>query len=65
MLQKFLCTIGYHQTNYIIEDLGHSWATGYPIEKLLGCYFLNKGLIRHLIIWETLHFQGFNMDMAF
>ena len=27
--------------------------------------FFNKGLIRHLIIWETLHFQGFNMDMAF
>jgi hypothetical protein len=26
--------------------------------------FLNKGLIRHLIIWKTLHFQGFNMDMG-
>ena len=31
---------------------------GYPFEKLSGCCFLNKGLIRHLIIWETLHFEA-------
>ena len=30
----------------------------YPLEKLSGCCFLNKGLIRHLIIWETLHFKA-------
>ena len=36
---------------------------GYPLEKLFGFCFFNKGLIRHLTIWETLHFQGFNMDM--
>ena len=29
----------------------------YPVEKLSGCCFFNKGLIRHLIIWETLHFK--------
>ena len=29
----------------------------YPLEKLSGCCFFNKGLIRHLIIWETLHFN--------
>ena len=26
---------------------------------------LNEGLIRHLIVWENLHFQGLNMDMVF
>ena len=30
----------------------------YPLEKLSGCCFFNKGLIRHLIIWETLHFKA-------
>ena len=29
----------------------------YPLEKLSGCCFFNKGLIRHLIIWKTLHFK--------
>ena len=61
--QKFLCTIGYHPNNYIIEDLGHSW--GAPLEKNVWVLFLNNGLIRHLIIWEAFRFQGFNMDMAF
>ena len=46
----------------------HSWGSGslmgYPL-KIVWVLFLNKGLIKHLIIWETLHFQGFNMDMAF
>ena len=36
MPQKFLCTIGYHRNNYILEDLGHSWGTPW---KLFGCYF--------------------------
>ena len=33
---------------------------GYPLEKLLGCccFFFNKGLIRHLNIWKTLHFKA-------
>ena len=30
-----------------------------PLEKLFGCCFFNKGLIRHLIIWKTLHLKGF------
>ena len=30
----------------------------YPLEKLSGCCFFNKGLIRHLIIWKTLHFKA-------
>ena len=30
----------------------------YPLEKLFGCCFFDKGLIRHLIIWETLHFKA-------
>ena len=61
--QKFLCTTGYHPNKYI-----HYWGWvthGVPLKQLCGCCCLNKGLIRHLIIWETLHFQGFNMDMAF
>ena len=29
----------------------------YPLEKL-SVLFFNKGLIRHLIIWETLHFKA-------
>ena len=29
----------------------------YTLEKLSGCCFFNKGLIRHLIIWKTLHFK--------
>ena len=40
--------------NCTIEELGHSWVL-----------FFNKGLARHLIIGETLHFQGLNMDMTF
>ena len=55
--KKLLCTIGYHPNNYIVEDLGHSWGT--PLKNCLGDV-LNKALIRHLIIWESLHFQGFN-----
>ena len=61
---KVLCTIGYHPNNYIIEDLGHSWGTGTP-SKIVWVLFFDTGLIKHLIIWETLHFQGFNIDMAF
>ena len=57
MPKKFLCTIAYHPNNYIIEDLGHSWGT--PLKNCSGAVF-NKGLIRHLIIWGTLHVQGFN-----
>ena len=38
---------------------------GYPLEKLFLRCFFHKGLIRHPIIWETLHFQGFNVDMVF
>ena len=39
---------------------------GYPLENCLGAVFkFNKRLTTHLIIWESLHFQGFNMDMAF
>ena len=30
----------------------------YTLEKLSGCGFLNKGLIRHLIVWKTLHFKA-------
>ena len=30
----------------------------YPLEKLSGVLFFNKGLIRHLIIWKTLHFKA-------
>ena len=30
----------------------------YPFEKLSGCCFLIRGLIRHPIIWETLHFKA-------
>jgi len=29
----------------------------YPLEKIVWVLFFNKGLIRHLIIWETLHFK--------
>ena len=50
--QKFLRTIEYHPNNYIIEYLGHSWGT--PLKNCLDAVF-NKGLIRHLIIWKTLH----------
>ena len=35
----------------------------YPLEKLSGCCFLNKGLIRHLIIWETLHFKALTQTL--
>jgi len=31
---------------------------GYHLEKLFGSCFLNKGLIRHLIIWRTLHVKA-------
>ena len=30
----------------------------YPLEKLSGCCFFNKGLIRHLIILKTFHFKA-------
>ena len=29
----------------------------YPLEKLFVLFF-NQGLIRHLIIWESLHFKA-------
>ena len=29
----------------------------YLLEKLSECCFFDKGLIRHLIIWEALHFK--------
>ena len=29
---------------------------GYPLEQIVWVLFLNKGLIRHQNIWETLHF---------
>ena len=50
-----MCTIGYHPNNYIIEDLGHSWGT--PLKNCLGAV-CNKGLIRHLIIWEPCMFKA-------
>jgi hypothetical protein len=32
---------------------------GYPLDKLFRCCFqIYKGLIRHLIIWKTLHFKA-------
>ena len=31
---------------------------GYHLEKLSGCCFFNKGLIRHLIMWKTLLFKA-------
>ena len=33
---------------------------GYALEKLFGSCFLNKGLIRHRIIWKTWHLRGFH-----
>jgi len=30
---------------------------GYHLEKIVWMLFFNKGLIRHLIIWKTLHFK--------
>ena len=30
----------------------------YHLDKLFGCCFFNKGSIRHLIIWKTLHFKA-------
>ena len=30
----------------------------YHLEKLSGFCFFNKGLIRHLIIWKTLHVKA-------
>ena len=35
----------------------------YPLEKSSGCSFFNKGLIRHLIIWETLHFKALTQTL--
>ena len=35
---------------------------GYPVKKTCFGAIFNKGLIRHLLFWETLHFQDFNMD---
>ena len=52
--QKFVCTTGYHPNNYIIDDLGHLWGT--PLKNCLAAVF-NKGLIRHLTFWGTLHFK--------
>ena len=62
MPEKFVCTIGYHPNNYIIEDLGHSWGTS--LKTCLGSVF-DKGLIGAFNYLGTLHFQGFNLAMAF
>ena len=35
----------------------------YHLEKLSGCCFFNKGLIRHLIIWETLHCKALTQTL--
>ena len=35
----------------------------YTLEKLSGCCFFNKGLIRHLIIWKTLHFKALTQTL--
>ena len=55
--------------NRVLSRQLHYWGSGslmgYPLEKLFGRCFFNNGLIRHLIIWEALRFQGFNMDMVF
>ena len=32
---------------------------GYLVEKSCGCWFLKKGLIRHLFFREFLHFEAF------
>jgi hypothetical protein len=61
----FVRAIGRHCNNYIFEDLGHSW--GAPSKNCLGAVFKSgfNGSIRHLLMRETLHIQGFNTDMAF
>ena len=45
--------------NRVPSKHSYYWVTqplmGYHLEKLSGCCFFNKGLIRHLIIWKTLH----------
>ena len=55
--QKLLGTLEYH------PNIFYYWVTQplmrYHLEKLSGCcFFLNEGLIRHLIIWKTLHFKA-------
>ena len=48
--------------NRVPSKHSYYWVTqplmGYHLEKLSGCCFFNKGLIRHLIIWKTLHFKA-------
>ena len=48
--------------NRVPSKHSYYWVTqplmGYPLKKLFGCCFFNKGLIRHLIIWKTLHFKA-------
>ena len=62
--RKFLRTIGCHPSNDF--TLLRVWVThGVPPWKIVWVLFFTKGLIRNLIISGTLHFQGFNMDMAF
>ena len=49
--------------NRVPSKHSHYWVTEplmrYPLEKIVWVLFLNKGLIRHLIIWKTLHFKAF------
>ena len=51
--QKNLSTIEHHPNQYFIEDLSHSWGT--PLKHCLGAVFFDRGLVRNLIIWGTLH----------
>ena len=48
--------------NRVPSKHSYYWVTqplmGYHLEKLFGCCFFNKGLIRHLIIWKTLYFKA-------
>ena len=48
--------------NRVPSKHSYYWVTqplmGYHLEKLFGCCFLNKGLIRHLIIWKALYFKA-------
>ena len=48
--------------NRVPSKHSYYWVTqplmGYHLEKMFGCCFFNKGSIRHLIIWKTLHFKA-------
>ena len=47
----------------------HYWGSGslmgYFLEKLFGCWFPNKVLIRHLFLGEILHFEAFKAIWLF